>query len=375
MQTEESLEEFKKRRAIIITDDVSGVDRSIIAAPAYGINYETVNLFSSFSGGLVYIAISAKRRRQFQLDLMSDRSALETNRELDMCVSVEAREGVTTGISVSDRMTTLRVLGEKEPNPRKLVKPGHIFPISTKDGGTLVKPGLAEAALDTIKYAKLTDAAAFVDILNKEGEFLPSKEINKFSKKHKLPVIYVSSVIRFRLENEILVEKIAEAQLPSKAAGEVTARAYIDKISGSEHIALISGNIDFKQAVPIRVQRENLIEDLFGGAKSSRQTLQKCLQYMSQIGAGVFVYISRPGSLVKTPQSTQIGHTQAKMMREYGVGAQILSDIGIKKARLLTHTSKNLTGLKSFGIEIVSQEPIPEIRDLINVSENLKEAS
>ncbi|MEZ4753123.1 MAG: 3,4-dihydroxy-2-butanone-4-phosphate synthase [Bdellovibrionota bacterium] len=364
MHLKKSIEFFEKRRVIIVEDDVTGVSRSILVSPAGTIDQKTTNIFSSFSGGLVYAALSKERQNQFQLDLMSDRSALAVNNEFQMCVSVEAREGVTTGISAADRTETLNVLGDPEPSPRKLVKPGHIFPVVAQDGGTLVRPGLAEAALDLMRYCDAVSAAAFVDILDKNGEFASKDFIKEFANQHELPIISISELVRYRLENEVLVERISEAKLPSKIAGNVIARAYIDKISGSEHIAIISGEINPEIPVPIRVQRENLIDDLFGGEKSSRQSLQKSLKYMADFGSGVFVYIARPNSLTESDQShSEIQNFQARMLREYGIGAQILREIGVTKARLLTHTSKNLVGLKSFGIEIVSQEPIPELNN------------
>lgn len=362
---------FKKRCLAILLDDSSDSCRSILFAPAENIKKEDVNLAITISANNLFVALSPERTSAFLLSPMSrpsttvGRQLIEKTssaaRDLNMCISVEAREGVTTGISASDRTNTIRVLGEKIPNPRKLVKPGHIFPVEVREGGVLVNHALPEGSLDIVKLAGFSDAALFSDLLNSNGEFASKEDIETISAKNKIPVFTLAEITQHRLENEVLVTRMAEAKLPTKEAGELKAIIYKSKIHEGEHLALVKGNIDPSKPTLTRIQLESTFADVFGGNNPpTRESLVKSLRELGKRDSGVFIYLRRPvcGALrdqVTNWENFNKVHSST-MVREYGIGSQILLDLGVNKVELLTNSPRDYSGVKSFGIEIVSQK-------------------
>lgn len=364
------LDTFKRRKLALIADDLGQIPRAILISPAQEISNDLVNEILHISSGPVFVSLSSDRVRSLMLSEMSrPRStpshSKEPANEMKVCVSVEAREGVSTGISVPDRAATLRILGEAQPNPRKLVKPGHIFPVEARDGGVLVKNSLAEAALDLVKVCGFNEAAAFVDVLDSSGNLVCGETCKRLAEQHKIPLISISDLVRYRLANEKLVFKIAEARLPTRLAGELRSCVYQTSLHEAEHFALIKGEISSDQPVLTRVQTEQTCADVFGGAQTpSRKQLQLCLKAINEKGSGVFLYLrpAFPQALrdqVADPSSESKRKPMA-LMREYGIGAQILRDLGVRKIELLTSSKRVLTGLDTFGIEIVNQRPLPE---------------
>ena len=364
----ESFSRFKERRLAILQDDVQGVARAILLAPAHDITPDTVNRMISLSGGIVFAALSPERAAGFLLDPMARPRVSSVERRVDsdplnFCISVEAREGVSTGISAADRAVTLQVLGASEIQPRRLVQPGHIFPVEVRAGGVLVKNALPEGAVDIVSLAGFTDAAAFIDLLSPAGDLLLGERVAEFAELHKIPLISLSELTRFRLETEKVVYRVAEAKLPTKLAGELRSIIYKSTIHGGEHLALVKGEIDPNEPLLTRVQPEHTFADVFGGSSPrSREQLQRCLAEIGRRGQGVIVYLRRPspGELHQLIDSVSQPTPPAKaLMREYGLGAQILRDLGARKIELLTGSKKDLVGLESFGLEIVSQIPLP----------------
>lgn len=352
----------------MLRDDV-GDNRSVIVAPALNISADEVNFIIATTGGLTFVALSTARAAAFMLTPMPNTQATSLSRNLssilDQYTSVEAREGVTTGISSSDRATTISVLGSLDPHPRALVKPGHIFPVGTKQGGSVVKAGIPEAALDIVTLAGFSDAALFVDFLDSSGEFLSPEAANNWAVTHNLPTITISEVIQHRLLREPLVARLSEANLPTREAGKVRAIAYRSIIHDVEHVALVKGDLLTGQPVLVRVQVENTVADLFGGSSpATRQQISGSLRALAERGSGVLLYLRRNSltehtakPLTNSPSLSPIPPSAG--MREYGVGAQILRDLGISKIELLSSTQRNLIGLDSFGISVVAQRPIP----------------
>jgi 3,4-dihydroxy 2-butanone 4-phosphate synthase/GTP cyclohydrolase II len=258
---------------------------------------------------------------------------------------------------------TLRILGAAEIQPRKLVQPGHIFPVEVRAGGVLVKNALPEGAVDIVSIAGFTGAAAFIDLLDTSGNFLSGSAVSDFAARHDIPLIQLSDLTRYRLETEKVVYRVAEAKLPTKLAGELRSIIYKSTVHGGEHLALIKGEIDPTEPLLTRVQPENTFADVFGGATPrSREQIQGCLREIGRRGRGVIVYLRRPtsGELHHQVDTAGIIPSPGKaLMREYGLGAQILRDLGARKIELLTGSKKDLAGLQSFGLEIVSQIPLP----------------
>ncbi len=363
-----SFAQFSQSRLAILSDDSSDSGRGVFICPAHDITPQEINRLISLSGGIIFVALSSERSNAFMLSPMSRPRMRGKKTEADaaapaMCISVEAREGVTTGISTADRATTLRILGEHEPNPRKLVRPGHIFPIEVRDGGVLVKNALPEAALDIVKAAGFSDAAVFIDILDTAGNYALPAEQRKIAEREKIPCFTLSDIVRHRLQTETLVQRVAVAKLPTFAGGELTSYIYKSRVHEGEHLALVKGEIHGDVPVLTRVQPEFTFADVFGGNNPpTRAQLATSLAAIKASSSGVLLYLRRPfaGQMKEqiTAWNSKFQEKPASTMREYGLGAQILLDLGVRKIELLTTSSRNLVGLNTFGIEIVAQRPL-----------------
>ncbi|MCB0339461.1 MAG: 3,4-dihydroxy-2-butanone-4-phosphate synthase [Bdellovibrionales bacterium] len=362
------LKAYSSRGIAILEDDVGSLERSVLVSPAQTITPERVNELLTLSGGIVSVAIGPTRAHEFALRPMeAPRGAFRSRdfvSQLGTCTSVEAREDVGSGISTKDRSTTISILGEPKPNHRKLVSPGHIFPVQVREGGVLVRAALAEAALDITRSAGFTDAAAYLDYLGPNGEFLSSNDAKKSAKAYNIPIVRLSDVILYRLETETLVTRVADTVIPSRYGGELRSVVYKSNLYDGEHLALIKGEISPNEAVLTRVQQEFTFSDVFGGsAPPSRAVIQSCLKAIGESQSGVFVYLRRPesGHLSRQVDSSLApqGPRPAAMMREYGLGAQILRDLGVRKINLLAGRQLKMVGLPTFGIEIVSLTPLP----------------
>lgn len=370
---QQTIAAFRQRRLGILWDDNAQSGRAVLVAPAQNISTTEVNEFLSLSGGLTFVAISARRAAAFMLSRMSrpslhpactSQASGSLEAQISICTSVEAREGVSTGISAADRAVTIAILGEDAPNPRKLVQPGHIFPVQVRAGGVLVKNALPEGACDMVSIAGFTDAAVCIDLLDPTGNFLAPPEHAQFATQHGLSRISLGELTRYRLSTESLVQRVAEARLPTQLAGELRSLIYKSTIHEGEHLALIKGEIDPDEPVLTRVQAESTFEDVFGGrANGPRDSLQQAMKLIGERGSGVLVYLRRQscGELIDQIESAARGSGERSniMMRDYGLGAQILRDLGVRKVELLTRSKKNLIGIKPFGIEIVSQRDLP----------------
>jgi 3,4-dihydroxy 2-butanone 4-phosphate synthase/GTP cyclohydrolase II len=359
---------FKQVQLAILVDDLSS-SRAALIAPTEVISAEHVNKILTIAGGITLVAISPERAAAFLLSTMarpstSEYLALPTSRT-SQYVSVEAREGITTGISAADRAKTLQILGARVTQPRALVKPGHIFPVETRSGGVLVKTAIPEGALDIVKMIGATDAALFVDLLDEGGELMSEQQAKACAIREQLPITTLSELIQYRLRQESLVQRVAEAMLPTTLAGEVRAIVYRSHISDIEHVALVKGEVRGDTPVLVRVQAEHTVPDVFGGPSPvTRSHLQNSLKEFGERGHGVLLYLRRP---FMDPKGHSIQHLKdsppppsATTMREYGVGAQILRDLGVTHVELLTSSTHLLEGLLSFGITVVAQHPIPQ---------------
>lgn len=357
------IDSFKSRRACIVVDDLTHQQRCALVLPAQDSSADEVNWAIQRTSGVVFTSLSTSRARSLQIlpmtrPITSQTVSLETPQ---MGISVEAREGVTTGISAADRAATLRVLGEVNPSSRKLVTPGHIFPIIAKDGGVLSRPAIPEAALDIVVKAGYSDAAAIIDLVGTSGQFLSSHECRNDALLGGLPSISLSELTRALLIEQSLVTKVAEATLPTERAGTMRAIIYRSKLHEGEHLALVKGDLSGDAPVMTRVQGESTFSDVFGGDKESRKALQRSLKMIGEKQRGVIVYLRKSSQgylkeLVSTVDSQDL--QKITLMREYGVGAQILRDLGVQSIELLTNSPKKLIGLNSFGIRIVNQLPL-----------------
>ena len=359
---------FKRTKLSVVVDDLSS-SRAALVAPAQDITAEHVNRILAISGGLTFVALSPERAAAFLLSTMTRPSSFTPQTlpvsHMAQYVSVEAREGITTGISAADRAKTLQILGSEIAQPRALVKPGHIFPVETRSGGVLVKTAIPEGALDVVRMSEATDAALFVDLLDENGELMTERQAEDCACKEHLPIVTLSELIRYRLQQESLVQRVAEAALPTTLAGEIRAVVYRSHIGDVEHVALVKGDVKGDTPVLVRVQAEHTVPDVFGGSSpATRSHLQNSLREIGERERGILLYLRRPftdtkGSAVQHLKDPPSSHS-VRRMREYGVGAQILRDLGVTHVELLTSSTNLLEGLPSFGITVVAQRAIPQ---------------
>lgn len=357
---------------MLLLDDLAEVFSAYILCAAASITAEDVCFMVNHGGGVVCAALSEERIKELGLPMMSTKSE---DVSPDFTVSVEARQGVTTGISAADRARTLRRLAKTDSPKRELVTPGHIFPIRAKQGGVLVRNTPAEAAVDILTLSGLNSVAALCHCLDENGEISQQAEIERLLNKTGIPCIAISDIIRERLAHESIIEAVAEAVLPTKQAGEFKTYCFRSRTDKAEHIALIKGDIASTSSdgsqIPLltRVQAENPVCDLLDPDQiPSRSQLHTAMKEINKEGRGLLIYVRRPQ--VETPHhflnllsehtSTQSLESVSDLsplssLREYGIGAQILSYLGVKKVRLLTNSKRDISGITAFQIEIVER--------------------
>lgn len=348
----------------LLLDDAIDAPQGYLVEPASFASEASIARLVNLGKSVICVALPAQRVEELGLPSISANATQSAS--FDFTVSVEARHGVTTGISASDRAQTLRAIAQSK-NPRlDLVSPGHIFPIKAKDGGVLVRSAPAEAALDLLKLAGLEPAATICHLLDVKGQLLGEEKLLALAKSENLPLIRISEIIHKRLSSETILERIAEASLPTNIAGDFKAICFRSKIDRAEHLALIKGDLAEKEATglqkPIltRVQAENKIGDLLGiGKISSRKRIEDCLELIRKEGRGIFVYIRHPRNdmLKRQIEKRTAPNTssRASQFREFGVGAQILSNLGAKRLKLLSNVEPEIAGISAFDLEIVER--------------------
>lgn len=366
------LSQFADLRMAIIRDDLAPHPRAVLVSPASAMTAAHFNEILTLSRSLPFVILSSDRASSFFLEIMSRprlhvRDSLSPSPFVAQLSSVEAREGIASGISASDRANTISVLGEDHPQPRRLVRPGHIFPVLARSGGTLVRAALPEAALDLTVLSNFSDAALFMDLLQEDGELLSGDGAQTLAESKKIPLVNLSEIVAHRLQHEQIVERVAEAILPTKIGGEFRSVLYRSKVHGTEHVALVKGDIQPSESILVRVQPEMMLKDVFGcGSSSSRSHIHGCLQEIARRGQGILIYLQRTpaGSPVLESPSIPFDERPSAMMREYGIGAQILRDLGVRRVELLSNSARQLSGLSMYGIEIVKHIAVPSaIRD------------
>lgn len=353
------------KKPCLLLDDAIDSPQGYLLEPAIYASEESIARLVNLGKSVICVALPAQRVEELGLPPISTNSAQSTS--FDFTVSVEARQGVTTGISAADRAQTLRAVAQTK-NPRlDLVSPGHIFPIKVKDGGVLVRSAPAEAALDLLKLAGIEPAATICHLLDAQGQFLNEEKLVSLSKKENLPLLRISELIHQRLSTETILERVAEASLPTNVAGDFKAICFRSKIDRAEHLALIKGDLSEKETssklqkpILTRVQAENKIGDLLGiGKISSRKRIEDCLDLIRKEGRGIFVYIRHPRNdmLKRQIEKRTAPNTSSRayQFREFGVGAQILSNLGAKRLKLLSNVEPEIAGISAFDLEIVER--------------------
>jgi len=361
---EKALAEIRKGRMVILTDDEDRENEGDLVMAAEKATPEAINFMATHGRGLICLSLTEERIRRLNLPLMvqDNTSPFQTA----FTVSIEAARGVTTGISAADRARTIQAAVAPHAKPGDLVRPGHIFPLRAREGGVLVRTGQTEGSVDLARMAGLSPSGVICEIMNPDGTMARRPDLVKFARKHKLVLLSVADIIRYRLERERLVKRIGTSTLERRGAGSFQAYSYGSEVDSAVHVALVKGDIRGKEPVLTRVHRGCLVGDLLGSSQCEcGSQLEQAIQHIQAAGRGVIIYLQKDVPAKARLQCTHTSNEQLvkgkpdqTRLREFGVGAQILKDLGLSRLRLLTNNPKKIVGLESYSLEVVEQIPL-----------------
>lgn len=387
----EALAEIRAGRMIVVVDDEDRENEGDLTLAAEMVTPEAINFMAKFGRGLVCVAMTGERLDHLRIGLMTPTAENTSPYGTAFCESVEAREGVTTGISAHDRARTIQVLLDPASRSSELVRPGHTFPLRARKGGVLVRAGQTEASVDLARLAGMVPAGVICEIMNDDGTMARVPELIEFCKLHSLKMLTVAELIRYRMKNERYVQRIGEAQLPTRY-GDFRMIAYESQLDGESHVALVKGDIgtageselesgsaksaESTGSIPtlVRVHSHCLVGDVFGATWCDCQAVvERSMQMIAAEGRGALIYLHQTGKGFsvdkvdgkpvlafhrdKREPATHPAH-QRTTQREVGIGAQILSDLNLRSIRLLTNHPRKVAALKGYDIEIVEQVPL-----------------
>jgi 3,4-dihydroxy 2-butanone 4-phosphate synthase/GTP cyclohydrolase II len=357
---EELIDEARNGRMFILVDDEDRENEGDLVIPAQMATPDAINFMAKHGRGLICLAMTKSRVDQLGLSLMSRHNG--TRHETAFTTSIEARDGVTTGISAADRARTISVAIDASKGPEHIVTPGHVFPLVAKDGGVLIRAGHTEAAVDVARLAGLNPSGVICEIMSEDGTMARMDDLVAFAQLHGLKIGTIRDLIAYRLKKDHLVEQTAEAQFESRWGGTWTAKTFLNKAIGNEQVALIKGKIDPSKPTLVRMHALSIFSDLFREVDRRAELLEGAMKMIGEEGTGVIVVINRPSPRSFSKQlNLRSGKADADDMeelRDYGVGAQILSSLGIHDMILLTNSHHTPVALGGYGLTIVEERPI-----------------
>lgn len=357
---EEIIDEARNGRMFILVDDEDRENEGDLVIPAQMATPEKINFMARHGRGLICLAMTRTRVDELGLDLMSRNNG--TRHETAFTVSIEAREGVTTGISAADRARTIAVATDSAKGRADIVTPGHVFPLVARDGGVLVRAGHTEAAVDVSRLAGLNPSGVICEIMNEDGTMARMDDLVTFAQFHNLKIGTIRDLIAYRRRYDHLVSLVSETRFTSRWGGEWTVRAYRNTATGTEQIALVKGRLDVTQPVLVRMHALSPFADVFGEDGDRGRMLQRSMEMIANEGSGVIVLINRQRADAFTTAVRAHAGEQVEVpmeeLRDYGVGAMILAELGVHDMILITNTHHTLVGLDGYGLSIVAERRI-----------------
>ena len=369
---EDALEDLRQGKMIILVDEADRENEGDLVFAAEKTTPEMINFMAMHGRGLICLTLTEEKADQLDLPLMvSDNTS---NFKTAFTVSIEAKKGVTTGISAADRSTTILTAIADNAIAGDISRPGHIFPLRAKPGGVLIRAGQTEGSVDLVRLAGMKPTGVICEIMNDDGTMSRMPDLEKFAKKHAMKIVTTADLIKYRMVKESLVSRAAETMIPTFYGGDFKAIAYDNLVDSHEHLALVKGEIDPEEAILVRVHSECLTGDVFGSQRCDcGPQLHTAMKTIEKEGKGVIVYMHQEGRGIGLANKLKAYALQDQGkdtveanealgfksdLRDYGLGAQILVDLGVKKMKLMTNNPKKIIGLEGYGLEIVERVPI-----------------